>query len=142
MTEIDATTPRRTVVNAIIEGYQERPETFDDFGDATLGSELGRNWSIEGPMQDDGYNGSVKIEWRGTSGGSSGGEDFRPFEPGEIYARKMQFRLLFNRSAIPLVGPTEGGSATATGYAQTKVTRFTVIENDLPNEHFVDGGTF
>jgi hypothetical protein len=135
MTEIDATTPRRTVINAIIEGYQERPETFGDFGETTLGSEIGRNWSIEGPMKDDGYNGSVKIEWRWTSGSSITGVDFRPFEPGEIYARKVQFRILFNRAAIT-------GLVAGTGYAQTKVTRFTIIENDQPDEHFVDGGTF
>ena len=142
MTEIDATTPRRTVINAIIEGYQERPETFGDFEDLTLGSEVGRNWSIAGPMQDDGYNGSVTVEWRWTSGSSITGVDFRPFEPGEIYARKVQFRLLFNRSAITLKDPTEGSTGTVSGYAQTKVTRFTIIENDQPNEHFVDGGTF
>jgi len=135
MTEIDATTPRRTVINAIIEGYQERPETLGDFGSNTLGSEIGRNWSIEGPMKDDGYNGTVEIQWRWTSGSSIGGESFRPFEPGEIYARKVQFQLVFNRSEIE-------GLVAGSGYANTKVTRFTIIENDLPNEHFVDGGTF
>ena len=141
MTEIDATTPRRTVVNAIIDGYQERPETFYDFGDATLGSETGRNWYIEGPMKDDGYNGKVEIQWRWTSGSTLTGY-YKPFEPGEIYARNIQFLLVFKRSAITLKDPTEGSTGTVTGYANTTVTRFTVIENDQPNEHFVDGGTF
>ena len=135
MTEIDATTPRRTVVNAIIEGYQERPETFADFSGVTFGSEVGRNWSIEGPMKNDDYNGSVVIYWRWTSGASITSVDWRPFEPGEIYARKIQFQILFNRAEIT-------GLVAGSGYAQTKVTRFTVIENDQPNEHFVDGGTF
>ena len=142
MTEINAVTPRRTVINAIIEGYQERPETFSDFAQHTLGSQIGRNWSIEGPMQDDGYNGSVTVEWRWTSGADITGVDFRPFEPGEIYAQKVQFRVLFNRAAITINDPADGATGTVTGYAQTKVTRFTVIENDQPNEHFVDGGTF
>jgi hypothetical protein len=135
LTEVDATTPRRTVVNAIIEGTQLRPETFADFGENTLGSEIGRNWSIEGPMKDDGYNGTVEIQWRWTSGGTITGESWRPFEPGEIYARKIQFRLAFNRTVIT-------GLVAGSGYSNTQVTRFTIIENDLPSEHFVDGGTF
>jgi hypothetical protein len=135
LTEVDATTPRRTVVNAIIEGTQLRPETFADFGENTLGSEIGRNWSIEGPMKDDGYNGTVEIQWRWTSGGTITGESWRPFEPGEIYARKIQFRLVFNRTEIT-------GLVAGSGYSNTQVTRFTIIENDLPSEHFVDGGTF
>ena len=135
LTAVDAGAVRRTVVNAIIEGYQERPETFADFGENTLGSEIGRNWSIEGPMKDDGYNGTVEIQWMWSSTSSLSGLEWRPFEPGEIYARKMQFQLVFTRAAIE-------GLEDGTGYAQTNVTRFTVVTDDQPAEHFVDGGTF
>ena len=65
----------------------------------------------------------------------SSGLEWRPFEPGEIYARKMQFQLVFTRAAIE-------GLEDGTGYAQTNVTRFTVVTDDQPAEHFVDGGTF
>jgi hypothetical protein len=124
--ELDAGTPRRTVVNASIAGYQVRHETLGDTT-FTLGDQTGSNWSLEGPMHDDGGNASVIIQWRWTSGSSITGETWKDFVPGEVYARKVQLRLKWTRK--------NAGD-------QVKLTRFTTICNDVPATTQVDGGTF
>jgi len=91
-----------------------------------LGSEKLKNWSLEGPMLDDGLNSTVKIEWRWTSGASLSGVDYRPFEPGEVYLRKAQFRLAWTRQ---------------TTTSQAKVTRFQA-KLYVPTPDPVDGGDF
>jgi hypothetical protein len=130
LSELDATTARRTVVNAVIQGYQIRHETLADLN-FTLGSDIGSNWSLEGPMQDDGGNAKVEIEWRWTSGSSITSVNWRTFEPGEVYARKVQFRLKFTRK--------NAGD-------DVRLERFTVKCNDVPSVNStlqaIDGGTF
>lgn len=130
LSELDATTARRTVVNAIIQGFQIRHETLADLKFA-LGSSTGKNWSLEGPMRDDGGNAKVEIEWRWTSGSSITSVDWRTFEPGEVYARKVQFRLKFTRK--------NAGD-------DVRLERFTVKCNDVPSVNStlqaIDGGTF
>jgi hypothetical protein len=126
LSAMDSTTPRRMVVNAIIQGYQVRHETLADLNFA-LGSSTGTNWSLEGPMKDDGGNASVEIEWRWTSGSSITGVNWRVFEPTEIYARKVQFRLKWVRK--------NAGD-------DVKLQRFTTKCFDVPATTMVDGGTF
>ena len=125
-TAIDLGSARRTTVNAAIAGYQIRHETLGDTT-FTLGDQTGSNWSLEGPMLDDGGNASVVIQWRWTSGTTITGETFKDFVPGEIYARKVQFRLKWTRK--------NAGD-------QVKVDRFTAVAYDSPSQTFVDGGTF
>lgn len=130
LSALDATTARRTIVNAVIQGYQIRHETLGDLKWA-LGSNTGSNWSLEGPMKDDGGNASVEIEWRWTSTGTISGVDWRRFEPGEVYARKVQFRLKWTRK--------NAGD-------DVRLERFTVRCSDVPATNSliqsVDGGTF
>lgn len=126
MDELDATSPRRMIPNAIIAGYQVRHENIGDLN-FTLESDSGRNWSLEGPMKDDGGNATVEIEWRWGSGSSLSSATWRTFEPGEVYARKVQFRLKLERKN--------------TG-DNVKLSRFTAICNDVPATTMVDGGTF
>jgi hypothetical protein len=126
LNELDAPFPRRSVFNAIIEGYQIRHETLADLK-FSLGSDTGKNWSLEGPMKDDGGNAKVEIEWRWSSTSSTTAVDWRTFEPGEVYARAVQFRLKWTRQ--------NAGD-------DVRLTRFTVICNDVPATTMVDGGTF
>ena len=123
---IDAGTPRRQVVNAVIQGFQIRHETLADLN-FTLGDDIGSNWSLEGPMQDDGGNAKVEIQWRWSSTGTISGSNWRTFEPMEVYARKVQFRLAFTRQ---------------NANDDVRLQRFTVQCNDVPSTTQVDGGTF
>lgn len=125
MDELDAGSPRRSIVNGIIQGYQIRHERLGELK-FTLGGDTGSNWSLEGPMQDDDGNASVLIEWRWTSGASLTGA-WTTFEPVEIYARKIQFRLKWTRKNTA---------------DDVRLTRFTVQANDVPATTEVDGGTF
>jgi hypothetical protein len=121
----------RAIPVAIIEGYQVRPETLADLGDMQIGSEEGRRWSIEGPMDDPDQteNASVRVEWRWTSGSSLSGVDYVPYEPGEVYFRKCQFRLRWERPLSTF---------------DTKLERFTVNVSvpALFSPADFDGGTF
>ena len=126
--ESDLTTAQRVVATAIIQGYQVRPETLADLN-FTLGSEDGRRWSIEGPMDDDGTNATVKLEWRWTSGASLSSVEYRPFEAGEVYFRKCQFRLVWTR-------PTDSYDVKL----QRFVVRLYTPPLFAPGD--VDGGTF
>jgi len=126
--EIDLSTAHRVVMSVILEGYQVRPETLADLLFA-LDSDAGRRWSIEGPMDDDGFNSTVRVEWRWTSGASLSGVDYRTFDAGEVYLRKAQFRLRFERK---------------TTTSQVRVQRFSLTAT-LPPLYApddVDGGTF
>ena len=131
MAAFDLTTAKRAIPVCMIEGYQVRPETLADLS-FTLGSEDGRRWSIEGPMDDDAAtrtNAHVAIEWRWTSGSSLSSVSYVPFQSSEVYFRKCQFRLVFTRPASTY---------------QSKVTRFTA-KLYVPPEFDpadVDGGTF
>jgi len=118
--------PRRAIVNASIAGYQIRHETLGDTT-FTLGDQVGSNWSLEGPMLDDGGNASVVIEWRFTSGAAIASGTWNEFVPGEYYVQRLQFRLKWTRKN--------------TG-DQVKVDRFTIVAYDAPSQTFVDGGTF
>ena len=135
--EIDLTTATRAIASCVIQGYQTRPETLADL-DFQLGSDLGRRWSIEGPMDVtrptvvngiDLTNASVKIEWRWTSGASLSGVDYQEFVPQEVYFRKCQFRLVFTR-------PTTG--------FDTFVQRMSTLVTLPPLQEAIecDGGTF
>lgn len=131
MAEFDLTTAQRVFPTALIQGYQIRPETLADMT-FTLGSEEGRRWSIEGPMDDFGAtrtNAHVSIEWRWTSGSALGSVDYVPFKPQEVYFRKAQFRLVWTRP---------------TANYQVKLTRFTSKLYVPPafDPSDVDGGTF
>tara|TARA_R110000751_G_scaffold49424_4_gene110011 strand:- start:379 stop:2097 length:1719 start_codon:yes stop_codon:yes gene_type:complete len=126
LNELDAGSPRRSVFNAVIEGYQIRHETLGDLK-FSLGSDRGMDWSLEGPMKDDGGNAKVEIEWRWSSTNSTSAAAWRAFEPGEVYAASAQFRLKWTRKNVG---------------DQVKLTRFTVICNDVPATTMVDGGTF
>ena len=126
LNELDADSPRRTVFNAIVEGFQVRHETLADLP-FTLGSDTGKNWSLEGPMKDDGGNAKVEIEWRWSSTDTTAAVAWRTFEPGEVYAQSVQFRLKWTRK--------NAGD-------DVRLTRFTVICNDVPATTMVDGGTF
>ena len=131
MVAFDLTTAKRAIPVCMIEGHQARPETLADL-DFTLGSQEGRRWSIEGPMDDDlatRNNAHVAIEWRWTSGSSLSGVSYVPFQSSEVFFRKCQFRLVFTRPASTY---------------QAKVTRFTA-KLYVPPEFDpadVDGGTF
>ena len=131
MGEMDLTTAKRAIPVALIEGYQVRPETLADLV-FTLGSEEGRRWSIEGPMDDSAataVNASVAIEWRWTSGSDVTGETYHPFESKEVYFRKAQFRLVWTRPLDTF---------------QVRLSRFTVkiYVPPLFDPSDVDGGTF
>jgi hypothetical protein len=131
MDEFDLGAAKRAIPTAMIQGVQHRPETLADLNFA-LGSETGRRWSIEGPMDDQGAtaeNASVKIEWRWTSGSSLLGESYVPFESQEVYFRKCQFKLVWTRP---------------TADYQVKLSRF-VVKIYVPplfDPSDVDGGTF
>ena len=131
MNEIDLTTAKRALPVALIEGSQVRPETLADLT-FTLGSEKGRRWSLEGPMDDFSStpeNASVKIQWRWTSGSSLAAETYRDFEPKEVLFRKCQMRLVWTRP---------------TASFQVRLTRFTLKCYVAPlfDPGDVDGGTF
>tara|TARA_Y100000310_G_scaffold336739_1_gene422110 strand:- start:13226 stop:20032 length:6807 start_codon:yes stop_codon:yes gene_type:complete len=131
MLEFDLTAAARSIPTASIEGYQIRPETLGDLF-FTLGSETGRSWSLEGPMDDGGAvadNAQVKVEWRWTSGSDVTLESYVPFESQEVYFRKCQFRLVWTRP---------------TAAYQVRLTRFTarVYSPPLFEPSDVDGGTF
>lgn len=132
MTNIyDLGTARRVLPVALIQGYQVRPETLADCTFA-LGSETGRRWSLEGPMDDPDSskdNASVKIEWRWSSTGSVAAEDWVPFRPQEVYLRTCQFRLVWTR-------PTADYQVRL----QRFVTKLYVAPKFEPED--VDGGTF
>lgn len=135
--EIDLTNATRAIASCVIQGYQTRPETLADL-EFQLGSDLGRRWSIEGPMDVtapttvDGIdlrNASVRIQWRYTSGSSLSGVDYQDFIPQEVYFRKAQFRLVFER-------PTDDYDT----YIQRMSTLVTVTPLYDPSD--LDGGTF
>ena len=135
--EIDLGSATRAIASCVIQGYQTRPETLADL-DFQLGSDLGRRWSIEGPMDVtrpsvvDGIdltNASVKIEWRWTSGTSLTGVEYQEFVPQEVYFQKCQFRLVFTR-------PTDG--------FDTFVQRMSTLITLPPLQEAIelDGGSF
>lgn len=78
-------------------------------------------------MKDDGGNAKVEIEWRWSSTSSTSSASWRAFEPGEVYAESAQFRLKWTRKNTS---------------DDVRLTRFTVICNDVPATTMVDGGTF
>jgi hypothetical protein len=130
-TVYDLGTARRALPVALIEGTQVRPETLADCT-FTLGSETGRRWSLEGPMDDPAAtkdNASVKIEWRWSSTASVASEDWVPFRPEEVYFRTAQFRLVWTR-------PTADYQVRLTRFA----TKLYVAPKFEPED--IDGGTF
>lgn len=130
-TVYDLGTARRVLPVALLQGYQVRPETLADCTFA-LGSETGRRWSLEGPMDDPGAtkdNASVKIEWRWSSTGSVASEDWVPFRPQEVYFRTCQFRLVWTR-------PTADYQVRLQRFA----TKLYVAPKFEPED--IDGGTF
>ncbi len=130
-TVYDLGTARRALPVALIEGTQVRPETLADCN-FTLGSETGRRWSLEGPMDDPAAtkdNASVKIEWRWSSTASVASEDWVPFRPEEVYFRTAQFRLVWTR-------PTADYQVRLTRFA----TKLYVAPKFEPED--IDGGTF
>jgi hypothetical protein len=89
--------PQRVLVNCVAEAIQVRPETLADLP-YTLDSEKIRRWSFEGPMDDlDGDDAELRIEWRWSSTSSTSSETYRIFRPGEVYAKKIDFRITFIR---------------------------------------------
>ncbi len=87
----------RVLVNCVAEAIQVRPETLADLP-YTLDSEKIRRWSFEGPMDDlDGDDAELRIEWRWSSTSSTSSETYRIFRPGEVYAKKIDFRITFIR---------------------------------------------
>ena len=137
MNEVDLATPQRAVATCVIQGTQIRPETLGDLP-FDLGSDMGKRWSIEGPMDQTGpavaggvtlANAEVKVEWRWTSGSSLSAEVYQEYVPQEVYFRKCQFRLSFIR-------PT-------TGY-DVRIERMASKVDAVPlfDPADLDGGTF
>ena len=137
MNETDLTTAQRAVATCVIRGVQVRPETLADLP-FSLGSDMGKRWSIEGPMDQTGLatvdgvtiaNAEVKVEWRWTSGSSLSAEVYQEYVPQEVYFRKCQFRLAFTR-------PT-------TGY-NVRIKRMASKVDAVPlfDPANLDGGTF
>jgi hypothetical protein len=127
--EIDLGTAKRVLVNFTVEATQVRPETLGDLPYA-LNSETIRRWSLEGPMDDlDGDDAELVLEWKWSSTASTGSDTYRVFRPGEVYARKLTFRVTFKR-------PT-------TDY-NIRMTRCLVQALEIPEfkPGDIDGGTF
>ena len=127
--EIDLGTAKRVLVNFTVEATQVRPETLADLPYA-LNSEKIRRWSFEGPMDDlDGDDAELILDWKWSSTASTGSETYRAFRPGEVYARKLTFRVTFKR-------PT-------TAY-NIRMTRCLVQALEVPayDPADVDGGTY
>ena len=94
---IDLGEAKRVLANCGVEAYQIRPETWADC-DFAWGDTTGRRWSWEGPMDNlAGDNSSVEIEWRWTSAAGFTTETYRLFRPGEVYARRIEFKIKFTR---------------------------------------------
>ena len=94
-TQITLSSAQRVFANCQVAGVQIRPETLGDCTFA-LGDAVGARWSLEGPMDDlAGDNTTVKIQWK--YGSSSLSSTFTDFEPGEVYAKVMLFKITFTR---------------------------------------------
>lgn len=129
--EINLGSAQRVLANCFVEGTQGRPETLADLN-FTLGSQKGRRWSLEGPMDNsDGDNSTVVIDWRWTSGTSLSSVEYTRFEPGIVYAQKVQFRITFTR-------PTASYSMRI----DRVVTQALTLPSFDNNLTAIDGGTF
>jgi hypothetical protein len=95
--EINLGSAQRVLVNCVAEAIQVRPETLADM-EYRLDDEYIRRWSFEGPMDDlDDDDAEIQIDWKWTSAASFTTETYRKFRPGEVYARRIAFRLTFVR---------------------------------------------